>query len=113
MSNTSISFPRIAALALLGLSLAGNVLLARAQKRSSAPAPAAASDPTSAEPSAAPEPARSRTDFSKCPGVVPLEDQVARRSEAVRAVLPPHLLFESGRRNPEVERVLAPLVAAA
>jgi len=110
---------RIAALVLLAGSLGANVLLGRARRRPKASAAAAgeAAAPERAQPETAvheaapnllaPPPAACGAEVSA------LEQDVAARSETLRGVLPPELLFERGQVNPAAERLMGPLVAAA
>jgi hypothetical protein len=94
-------------LVVLLLSVGGNVVLARAVRRGPLPeAPAAVAAAT------APEPSRS-TFTSRCGGLTALEQEVAQKSEKLRAVLPPRRLFEAGQPNPAAERLMQPILKAA
>jgi hypothetical protein len=111
-----MSFARPAALVILVASLGANALLGRALTRATPSATEATGSSTPAPGErAAPELRRPPpAEASNCGAeVADLERERARRSEAVRAVVPLRLLFERGLPNPAGAAVMRPLLAQA
>ena len=112
-----MSLARSTAVAVLFASLAANAWLARALTRPAVAGARDAADPPALDratgSAGAPEP-RPAGELAGCGAeVVAQAEEVARKSEALRAVLPAQLLFERGAPNPEAERIVGPIVAAA